>query len=214
MNQRKAQERKQMKTLTQILNESDFADPKSPADRAFVDKHIIQKTDYPHTPKGGSNDEIFSGSKQKQHRHLADPEEGTEKEVYERSLSKGEERKKESIVKSMKKHKSDFISRYGKDGESVMHATATKMAKEEELSFEAYSLMGHFYTDQIEPHEDGYYNHTLANGDIAEVSIETAAMLADVHGSLNEKNVKEFELALTTEQGLEQMIEFADSLGE
>ena len=202
-----------MKTLTQILNESDFADPKSPADKAFVDKHIIQKTDYPHTPKGGSNDEIFSGSKQKQHRHLADPEEGEEKEVYERSLTKGEERKKESIVKSMKKHRSDFISRYGKDGESGMHATATKMAKsEEELPFEAYSLMGHFYSDQIEPHEDGYYNHTLANGDEVEVDVETASVLRDVHDSLNEKNVKEFELAMATVQGLEQMIEFADSL--
>ena len=85
---------------------------------------------------------------------------------------------------------------------------------EEELPFEAYSLMGHFYSDQIEPHEDGYYNHTLANGDEVEVDVETASVLRDVHDSLNEKNTREFELALATEQGLVQMIEFADSLGE
>ena len=49
-----------MKTLKQII-ESDYTDPKSPGDKAFVDKHVVQKTDYPHTPKGVSNDELFSG---------------------------------------------------------------------------------------------------------------------------------------------------------
>ena len=88
------------------------------------------------------------------------------------------------------------------------------MAKEDEMAFESNSLLGHFYTDQIEPHEDGYYNHTLANGDEVEVDVETASVLRDVHDSLNEKNTREFELALATEQGLVQMIEFADSLGE
>ena len=65
-----------MKTLNQILDESDFANPKSPGDKAFVDKHIIQKTDYPHPPKGGSNDDVFSGKKQKKKKRIADPEEG------------------------------------------------------------------------------------------------------------------------------------------
>ena len=50
--------------------------------------------------------------------------------VEERSLSKGEEKKKEKYVKGMKKAKDDFKDRYGKDAEAVMYATATKMAKE------------------------------------------------------------------------------------
>ena len=51
--------------------------------------------------------------------------------LSERSLTKGEENKKEKIVKGMKKNKDDFKKRYGKDAEAVMYATATKNAKKE-----------------------------------------------------------------------------------
>ena len=47
----------------------------------------------------------------------------------ERTLTKGEEKDKEKYVKGMKKNKSDFKKRYGKDAKAVMYATATKMAK-------------------------------------------------------------------------------------
>ena len=55
------------------------------------------------------------------------------KESYldERSLSKGETKEKERLVKGMKKSYKDFKARYGEDAKSVMYATATKMAKEE-----------------------------------------------------------------------------------
>jgi len=52
--------------------------------------------------------------------------------LSERSLTKGEENKKEKIVKGMKKNKDDFKKRYGKDAEAVMYATATKNAKKDE----------------------------------------------------------------------------------
>ena len=52
------------------------------------------------------------------------------KEIDERKLSKGEEKEKERVVKGMKKSKKDFKKRYGDDAESVMYATATKIAKE------------------------------------------------------------------------------------
>lgn len=61
--------------------------------------------------------------------HMSEP-------VEERSLSKGEEKEKERIVKGMKKNKSDFKDRYGDDAESVMYATATKRAKNESLEDE------------------------------------------------------------------------------
>ena len=51
--------------------------------------------------------------------------------MYERSLTKGEEKEKERLVKGMKKNKDDFKKRYGKDAEAVMYATATKNAKNE-----------------------------------------------------------------------------------
>jgi len=42
----------------------------------------------------------------------------------------GRKKEKEKVVKGMKKNKSDFKKRYGKDAESVMYATATNIAKE------------------------------------------------------------------------------------
>ena len=53
-----------------------------------------------------------------------------DEDLDERKLSKGEEKEKEKIVKGMKKSKSDFKKRYGDDAESVMYATATKIAKD------------------------------------------------------------------------------------
>ena len=50
--------------------------------------------------------------------------------IEERSLTKDEMSDREDYVKGMKKSKKDFKKRYGKDAESVMYATATKMAKE------------------------------------------------------------------------------------
>ena len=58
---------------------------------------------------------------------------GMAESVEERSLTKGEEKKKEKYVKGMKKNKKDFKKRYGDDAEAVMYATATKMAKESKL---------------------------------------------------------------------------------
>tara|TARA_Y100001937_G_scaffold116510_1_gene168525 strand:+ start:368 stop:1216 length:849 start_codon:yes stop_codon:yes gene_type:complete len=51
-------------------------------------------------------------------------------QVAERTLTKPEKKKKEKVVKGMKKSKKDFKRRYGDDAESVMYATATKIAKE------------------------------------------------------------------------------------
>lgn len=53
--------------------------------------------------------------------------------ITERTLSPGEEAKKEKYVKGMKKKSGEFAKRYGKKGEEVMHATATKMAKKESI---------------------------------------------------------------------------------
>lgn len=50
-------------------------------------------------------------------------------DLMEKKLSKAEKDKKEEVVKSMKKDAKGFEKRYGKKGEEVMHATATKIAK-------------------------------------------------------------------------------------
>jgi len=53
--------------------------------------------------------------------------------LTERSLSPDEESKREKYVKGMKKVKGDFSKKYGKRGDEVMYATATKMAKKESV---------------------------------------------------------------------------------
>ena len=50
--------------------------------------------------------------------------------VMEKELTGPEKKEKEKIVKGMKKDKKGFKKRYGDDAESVMYATATKIAKE------------------------------------------------------------------------------------
>jgi hypothetical protein len=49
--------------------------------------------------------------------------------IQEKTLSNAETKKKEEIVKSMKKSASDFEERYPGRGKEVMYATATKQAK-------------------------------------------------------------------------------------
>jgi hypothetical protein len=53
------------------------------------------------------------------------------KKMKERSLTKGEQKEKERIVKGMKKSKDSFKDRYGDNAKAVMYATATKLAKED-----------------------------------------------------------------------------------
>ncbi len=53
------------------------------------------------------------------------------KTIAESTMSKEEHDKAENIVKGMKDKVSDFKKRYGDEAESVMHATANKLAKED-----------------------------------------------------------------------------------
>ena len=62
------------------------------------------------------------------------------KKKTERSLTKGEEKKKEKIVKGMKKD-GDFKDRYGKDAKAVMYATATKLAKKSKTKKESFNTL-------------------------------------------------------------------------
>lgn len=50
-------------------------------------------------------------------------------------MSQGEKEKAETIVKGMKKKMSSFKQKYGKDAESVMYATANKLAQEDIKTF-------------------------------------------------------------------------------
>lgn len=51
--------------------------------------------------------------------------------VEERTLTEPEMKKREEVVKSMKKNLAGFKERYGSRGKEVMYATATKIAKDD-----------------------------------------------------------------------------------
>lgn len=59
--------------------------------------------------------------------------------LSDRKLTGGEKRSKAAHFKKLSKHaKSDFVDRYGKDAESIMHAVATKRAKNESEDVKAF----------------------------------------------------------------------------
>jgi len=62
--------------------------------------------------------------------------------ALEEELTPSQAKKKEEIVLSLKKKKKEFQERYGNDWESVMHATATKMAKKNESINEDDNTIG------------------------------------------------------------------------
>lgn len=168
-----------MKTMKQLMTErmtkidivptpgqgqgqaDDYTNPASPAEKAFKDKHVVQKTDYP-VPQKGSTDDIFSGAKQSKKKRIADQDKEQAVTAYEAAIND----KAEDIVKGMKKNKSSFVQRYGKDAESVMYATANKMAKED--------------VDATE--------FTLSDGSEVSFNDDEISNLSSVYEELNEKN--------------------------
>ena len=72
-----------------------------------------------------------SPSGRKSHKEIVftSGEEDKTKETVKEEMTDAQMKKREEIVKSMKKDKAGFKDRYGDRAETVMYATATKMAK-------------------------------------------------------------------------------------
>ena len=64
--------------------QDDYTNPAAPAEKAFKDKHVIQKTDYPVKQRAGSStDDVFNGAKQKKKARVADQEHEQSVAAYE-----------------------------------------------------------------------------------------------------------------------------------
>ena len=157
-----------------------YINPAAPGEKAFKDKHVVQKTDYPVTQKSGSNDDIFSGAKQSRKERIADKDQESAEAAYEGV----DQEKREDIVKGMKKNKADFVSRYGKDAESVMYATANKMASEE-------------VEEELDEDEEIINVLELDDGSEIEIDEETMLAIEEVFEDLEPDHQDQFEALFT-----------------
>ena len=90
------------------------------------DVERVARADYKISPSGRkSHKEIVF--------HTGDAGEEQEKKQVQEEMTDDQMKKREEIVKSMKKNIAGFKSRYGDDAKQVMYATATKMAMKEDL---------------------------------------------------------------------------------
>lgn len=117
-------------------------EPKSPDEKRFKDKHVVQVTDY---PVAGTSDVLNAKTMKKDMSKAAGYHETEDEDVYEsveadgdltegsaenfneRELSAAELRSREKYAQDLPD--ADFKKRYGKNWKSVKMATATKMAK-------------------------------------------------------------------------------------
>ena len=114
-------------------------DKKEPMKKAVADKKMKEDTEF--------KDKLIEALKGKQHKidknknNKIDAQDfailrGQQKEeveqIEEKHMTDAEMKKREEIVKSMKKGFAGFRQRYGKDAKSVMYATATKQAMKED----------------------------------------------------------------------------------
>lgn len=123
-----------MKTLKDIILEATSeVNPLPRRTKNFIAKHAVQKIDYPvdaenqFTAKSISKDKTKGAS----YHNGEDAVVYEEAEVSEASMSDTEMKKREDIVKGMKKNAQSFKDRYGDRWKSVMYATATKAAMKE-----------------------------------------------------------------------------------
>lgn len=144
-----------MLSFKELMNE--VAEPKAGDEQRFKAKHIVQVIDEPHMDKETREGTKKSPAKKKR---LADLEKGEDEAVYEQhmmtcedcgeeydedegehecemeeeTMSDAEMKKREDIVKGMKKNEKDLKKRYGDRWKAVMYATATKKAMEEGIA--------------------------------------------------------------------------------
>ena len=134
------------------------------------------------------------------------------KKKTERSLTKGEEKKKEKYVKGMKKAKGDFKDRYGDDADAVMYATATKMAKKESKDQET-DESGIMYRVGVKKYgKDGMKKIQSAAGKGA--SAEEIGKIKDKHNKKKKESFSSLEESVgkaITEEEFEKLAEKKDA---
>ena len=104
---------------------------------------------------------------------------------YKDTMSAAELKKREKIVKGMKKKKGEFKDRYGKDAKNVMYATATKMAMKDSVQ-----------PDPLKPQTDIVEQEDTKKNKITVICLTTSEGSGDGRDTVTkiEKSCKKFGL--------------------
>ena len=222
-----------MKSFKEMLGET-VDKIKSPDEQNFVDKHVVDKKDHPvakddqfvaktkkkKRPADRDDDEAVyeermiecpdcGESYAKGEEHECDMEEET---VSEAEMTTAQMKKREEIVKSMKKKMGDFKDKYGDKAKDVMYATATKMAMKEETQELEEAVI-----DDLRNivKSKAMKRIKLDDGTQTRVDLTTASALVSVYDQLNGANKKKFADALAKNENMfMKMIDFAFSGGK
>lgn len=162
----------------------------------FIDDHEIEML----PDANGNGDDVFKATnvktidrKKEKHGHSAKDSEAVNE------MSAAQMKKREDIVKGMKKNLSSFTQRYGKDAKSVMYATATKQAmKEEEQKYESI-------LEAIEAHKH--------QQDEDELVYAYATILQSIYEGLEtEEDKQRFEEMLDSEDAFDELVDLVESV--
>lgn len=177
------------KSFKDIVREA-VEKPRSVDAQRFIDKHIVDKIDNP-VPQ----DEPYL-KKMKQAKRDADMTDGEDEIVYE-EMSDAQMKKREEIVKSMKKNQAELKDRYGDKWKDVMYATATKQAMKE--GFES-----------VLEESVSQGSVKLNDGSTVNVSKEDASALTALFKELNGANKKKMEdRMMADKKGYGEILAFA-----
>lgn len=168
----------------------------------FIDDHEIEML----PDANGNKDDVFKATnvktvdrKKEKHGHTA---KGSE-EVNE--MSAAQMKKREDIVKGMKKNLSSFTQRYGKDAKSVMYATATKQAMKEEVEEIAEEIEEQKYDCILEA--------VKAHQEEQELVEAYATILESIYEGLETDEEKQrFEEMLDSEDAFDELVELVEGV--
>jgi len=117
--------------------------------------------------------------------------------LNERELSPSELKKREHYAMALKGKKGDFEKRYGKRGQEVMYATATKMAKNESINLPPALTEGEIEQARV----------TMATRDLT----DTVQDIVEKISKMQNEQLPALVSAMKDEVGMEQANSFNDS---
>ncbi len=161
----------------------------------FIDDHEIEML----PDANGNGDDVFKATnvktidrKKEKHGHSAKDSENVNE------MSAAEIKKREDIVKGMKKNLSSFTQRYGKDAKSVMYATATKQAMKEEVEEQKYDSI----LEAVKVHQEEQ-----------ELVEAYATILESIYEGLETDEEKQhFEEMLDSDDAFDELVELVESV--